>query len=162
MKLWENTKEFYRKHKTGIKMALIGVGSFAGGYAIHKILNTEPVELESEPISKEPIRVLEIDPSMEEFYPDLYTPLDAAVDNYEHRLEEDNWWFENRREDFQKVDEVAKKLTLGDDEYYIIRGENPDWFPEDYRTYFVGHYIGNMPSYPPEIAEKEIEINRRG
>lgn len=38
MKLWNKTKDWFKRHKTGVKYTLIGVGSFAGGLiAMRKI-----------------------------------------------------------------------------------------------------------------------------
>lgn len=156
MGIRSKVKSFYRKHQTGIKMALSAIGGATvtfGGILIYTKTKAKNAEKE---IDEMPIAVPEGSDEDDWSWADRML---QTIVSYEKDAEEGgNHWFECecQRTRWDKVNALASEIQPGDNEYYVIEGTNPDC-NGDYETWFVHHFQDDFPSYPPEVIEKRYK-----
>ncbi len=153
MKIWKKTKEFCRKHKTGIIATVSGIGGAIGGILIFKHMQPK-----DEPVPEIEEAVVPGEASEEEDW-SWADPMMQTIVSYEKKCEEGkNIWKEipYQRERWNKVVEFAKELQPGDGEYYVIEGTNPDC-NSDHAEWFVHHWQDEWPSYPTEMVTVQKE-----
>lgn len=149
MKVWEKTKEFCRKHKTAIVATISGIGGAVGGILIFKHVrsNNDPV-----PEIVEATKPIEDEDDLS-----WADPMYRTIISYEDKCEEgDNIWFEQWRENWNKVNGLASEIQPFPGEYYVIEGTNPDCNSE-HATWFVHHWEDEHPAYPTEMVTVQKE-----
>ncbi len=148
MKIWDKTKAFCRKHKTGIIAAISGIGGAVGGIWIFKHMQPK-----DEPIPKVEEAVIPVETTEDDDW-SWADPMLQTIISYENKAKQgENFWREGpyQRDRWNKVVEFANELQPGEGEYYVIEGTNPD-YNNEHVLWHVHHWQDEWPSYPPEMV----------
>ena len=148
MGAWSKIKEFWNENKQFIIPIGTAVGGVVGGYFLRDALRSKAssavVVEHEEPKTVEPVTT--------EDYDWGNRMLNTIADYKKDYEEGKNFWYDAYQEKWDKVSALAKEmddtLMLGDGEFFVIEGINPD-LTEDSAGYIVHHMIDDMPSYPP-------------
>lgn len=152
MKIWDKTKAFCRKYKTGIIATASGIGGAIGGILLYKLMRPKDGPL------PEIEDVVPVETSEEDDW-SWADPMLQTIISYEKKCEEGkNVWKEvpYQRERWNKVVEFAKELQPDDGEYYVIEGTNPDC-NSDHVEWFVHRWQNELPAYPTEMVTVQKE-----
>ena len=150
MKIWQKTKDFCRKHKTAIVATLSGIGGTIGGIMIFKHIR---------PVNESIPEIDEVPKAVENEEDDLSwaDPMYKTIIGYENKCEEGkNIWFEQWRDNWNKVNDLASEIKPFPGEYYVIEGTNPDCNGE-HAEWFVHHWEDDRPGYPIEMVVEQVK-----
>jgi len=149
MKAWDKFKEFWSERKAFIIPIVAGVGGAVGGYLLRNV--------QIQKHRDEGLKTSEQENITEKY--DWGNRMLNTIMDYEDDCEKGkNFWYDAYREKWDKVSALAKEMDdamlLGDGEFFVIEGTNPDC-NEECARYFVHHMVDDMPSYPPEMVHEE-------
>lgn len=154
MGVWSRVKEFWNDNKRIIIPVAAGIGGAVGGYFLCNVLRNKSGDVALQ--VEEGMKALESETN-EEY--DCGNRMLNTIMDYEKDCEKGkNFWYDAYRKKWDMVSALAQEmddaLLLGDGEFFVIEGINPD-LHEDNLGYYVHHMIDDMPSYPPEMVTEE-------
>lgn len=148
MGAWSRIKEFWDENKQFIIPIGTAVGGVVGGYFLRDTLRSKTVNETAAQYEEKKTAEL----ATSEDYDWGNRMMNTIADYEKDCVEGKNFWYDAYQEKWDKVSALAKEmddaLMLGDGEFFVIEGINPD-ITENNVGYYVHHMIDDMPSYPP-------------